>query len=106
MLAAGWHLVLPAAEIVHWARHRQAALAHARDPIMMHFYGALPMAVLTVGAGALLLGPGLSPAPTPPSSSISPVLWPLGTLAGLRASAAWPPCPLHLMLHPAAGRLG
>jgi hypothetical protein len=37
------------------ARWRQKGPAtgprHAKDPIMMHFYGALPMAVLTVGAG-------------------------------------------------------
>jgi hypothetical protein len=38
---------------------RRAAVGHARDPVMVQFDGAPPMALLTVGAGALLLGPGL-----------------------------------------------
>jgi len=32
---------------------------------MVQFYGAPPMALLTVGAEALLLGPGLSAGPRP-----------------------------------------
>ena len=32
------------------------AASHHRDPVMAHFYGAPPMALLTVGAGALLVG--------------------------------------------------
>jgi C4-dicarboxylate transporter/malic acid transport protein len=88
VLAAAWLLVLTAAEIVHWARHRQAALAHARDPVMVQFYGAPPMALLTVGAGALLLGPGLIGAHA--ALLIDAVLWPLGTLAGLASSVAVP----------------
>jgi C4-dicarboxylate transporter/malic acid transport protein len=88
VLAAGWLLVLTAAEIVHWARHRQAALAHARDPVMVQFYGAPPMALLTVGAGALLLGPALIGAHA--ALLIDAVLWPLGTLAGLASSVAVP----------------
>ena len=32
------------------------ARGHALDPVMAHFYGAPPMAMLTVGAGTLLLG--------------------------------------------------
>ena len=88
VLAAAWLLVLTAAEIVHWARHREAALAHARDPVMVQFYGAPPMALLTVGAGALLLGPGLIGAHA--ALLIDAVLWPLGTLAGLASSLAVP----------------
>ena len=88
VLAAGWLLVLAAAEIVHWTRHRQAALGHARNPVMVQFYGAPPMALLTVGAGALLLGPGLIGAHA--ALMIDAVLWPLGTLAGLASSLAVP----------------
>ena len=88
VLAAGWLLVLAAAEIVHWSRHRQAALGHARNPVMVQFYGAPPMALLTVGAGALLLGPGLIGAHA--ALMIDAVLWPLGTLAGLASSLAVP----------------
>jgi C4-dicarboxylate transporter/malic acid transport protein len=88
VLAAAWLLVLTAAEIVHWTRHRQAALGHARDPVMVQFYGAPPMALLTVGAGALLLGPALIGAHA--ALLIDAVLWPLGTLAGLASSVAVP----------------
>ena len=88
MLAAGWLVVLAAAEIVHWARHRAAALGHARDPVMVQFYGAPPMALLTVGAGALLLGPAVIGAHA--ALVMDAVLWPLGTLGGLASSLAVP----------------
>jgi C4-dicarboxylate transporter/malic acid transport protein len=88
VLAAAWLLVLTGAWIVHWARYREAALGHARNPVMVQFYGAPPMALLTVGAGALLLGPGLIGAHA--ALLIDAVLWPLGTLAGLASSVAVP----------------
>ena len=40
----------------HWLRHPTVARSHARNPQMAHFYGAAPMAFLTVGAGAILVG--------------------------------------------------
>ena len=55
---------------------------------MVQFYGAPPMALLTVGAGALLLGPALIGAHA--ALVIDAVLWPLGTLAGLASSLAVP----------------
>jgi C4-dicarboxylate transporter/malic acid transport protein len=88
VLAAGWLVVLAAAEITAWARHRAAALGHARDPVMVQFYGAPPMALLTVGAGALLLGPAVIGANA--ALIIDAVLWPLGTLGGLAAALAVP----------------
>ncbi|HEY5353948.1 MAG TPA: TDT family transporter [Streptosporangiaceae bacterium] len=88
VLAAAWLVVLTAAEAVHWARHRGAALGHARNPVMVQFYGAPPMALLTVGAGALLLGPGLIGAHA--ALIVDAVLWPLGTVAGLASSLAVP----------------
>jgi len=86
--ATAWLVVLAAAEVVHWTRHRQAALGHARNPVMVQFYGAPPMALLTVGAGALLLGPGLIGAHA--ALAIDAVAWPLGTLGGLASSLAVP----------------
>ncbi len=88
LLAALWLAVLAVAEVVHWTRYRQAALGHARNPVMVQFYGAPPMALLTVGAGALLLGPAL----IGPHAAlvIDAVLWPLGTLTGLASSLAVP----------------
>lgn len=88
VLAAGWLVVLTAAEVVHWARHREAALGYARNPVMVQFYGAPPMALLTVGAGALLLGPAVIGAHA--ALVVDAVLWPLGTLGGLASSLAVP----------------
>jgi tellurite resistance protein TehA-like permease len=68
---------------------RQRALrSHAGDPVMAHFLGAPPMAVLTVGSGALLLGRrliGLEAA-----LYVDWVLWSLGTVLGLVAACAVP----------------
>ncbi len=55
-LAAALLVALTAATAVHWLRYRDTARKHASDPVMAHFYGAPPMAMLTVGAGTLLLG--------------------------------------------------
>ena len=37
----------------HWLRHPTVARSHARNAQMAHFYGAAPMALMTVGAGAV-----------------------------------------------------
>jgi tellurite resistance protein TehA-like permease len=54
-LAAALLVAVTGATGVHWWRHRETARGHARDPVMAMFYGAPPMAVMTVGAGLLLL---------------------------------------------------
>jgi tellurite resistance protein TehA-like permease len=56
VIAAALLVVLVAATAVHWVRHPQVARSHARDGAMAPFYGAPPMALLTVGAGELLAG--------------------------------------------------
>ena len=66
---------------LHWRHHPATARGHANDSVMGHFYGAVPMAMLTVGAGALLLGRdwiGLSAA-----LDVDWVLWIGGTVIGL-----------------------
>jgi C4-dicarboxylate transporter/malic acid transport protein len=88
VLSALWLITLTGAEVVLWTRHRAAALGHARNPVMVQFYGAPPMALLTVGSGALLLGPSLIGAHA--AITIDAVLWPLGTIAGLATSLAVP----------------
>ena len=88
VLSAMWLITLAGAEVVLWTRYRDAALGHARDPVMVQFYGAPPMALLTVGAGALLLGPGLIGAHA--AITIDTVLWALGTITGLAASLTVP----------------
>lgn len=88
VVCALWLIVLTGAEVVLWTRHRGDALGHARDPVMVQFYGAPPMALLTVGAGALLLGPSLIGAHA--AIAVDAVLWPLGTITGLASSVAVP----------------
>ncbi len=53
---AGLLLVLLVATALHWLASPGRARAHLRHPAMRHFYGAPPMALLTVGAGTLLVG--------------------------------------------------
>ena len=81
-------IALTAATVAHWITHPTRARSHHRDPIMVHFYGAPPMALLTVGAGALLLGRdvfGLRAA-----VDIDWVLWFAGTITGLSAAVIVP----------------
>ena len=56
VIAATWLVVLIVATVAHWVRNSEMARSHARNPQMAHFYGAAPMALLTVGSGALLVG--------------------------------------------------
>lgn len=81
-------LVVTAATVTHWVRHPAVAMGHHRHPVMRHFYGAPPMAVLTVGAGALLLGRdwiGL-----PAAVTVDWVLWTVGTVGGLLSAVLVP----------------
>ncbi len=88
ILAATWLTVLTAAWAVLWTRHLAIARGYASDPVMAQFYGAPPMALLTVGAGALLLGPPLI---GPHAALVADgVLWTLGTITGLASGLAIP----------------
>ncbi|MGW6709148.1 TDT family transporter [Streptomyces sp. NPDC054956] len=81
-------LAMCAAWAVHWVRHRDNARAHGTNPVMSQFYGAPPMALMTVGAGTLLLGKdviGLNAAVT-----VDWVLWLTGTALGLLTAFAVP----------------
>ncbi|WP_197676297.1 TDT family transporter [Nakamurella panacisegetis] len=79
---------LTVAFAVHWARHRDRARTYADHPVMSQFYGAPPMALLTVGAGTLLVGRdviGIHAA-----VAVDFLLWTIGTLTGLATSLAVP----------------
>lgn len=81
-------VVLAGAWMLHWRRYPDEARGHGLHPVMMQFYGALPMALLTVGAGTLMLGKdviGLTAALT-----IDWVLWSAGTVFGLMTAASIP----------------
>ncbi|MDX6236790.1 MAG: hypothetical protein QOG10_1605 [Kribbellaceae bacterium] len=87
-LAAFLFVALTAATITHWVCHPGAARRHLLNPVMGHFYGAPPMAMLTVGAGTLLLGRdvlGLRAA-----VDIDWILWLAGTATGLAAATVMP----------------
>lgn len=67
-----------------WATVR----AQLADPVMAQFWGAPPMALMTVGTGALLLGSdwiGL-----PAALAVDWTLWTVGTLLGLATSVLVP----------------
>ncbi|OBF22165.1 TDT family transporter [Mycobacterium kubicae] len=72
----------------HWLRHPTVARRHARNPQMAHFYGAAPMALLTVGAGAVLVGGDLIGHRV--AVDLDWVLWTLGTLGGLFTAVSIP----------------
>jgi len=73
--------VLIVAVTAHWVRHPTVARSHAYNPQMAHFYGAAPMALLTVGLGALLVGPDLIGERA--AVYLDWVLWSAGTIGGL-----------------------
>ena len=88
VLAATLLLVLTAATAIHWIRCPAVARSHHRNPAMAPFYGAPPMAMLTVGAGALVAGSRLIGAG--PAIAVDEVLWALGTVSGLICTIAIP----------------
>lgn len=59
-----------------------------RDPAMAQFYGAPPMAMLTVGTGFMLLGPPVVGAHA--ALIADAVLWTAGTLTGLASALGIP----------------
>ena len=72
----------------HWLRHPRTARGHARNPQMAHFYGAAPMALLTVGTGAILVGGSLIGERA--AVDLSWALWVAGTIGGLFTAATIP----------------
>ncbi len=88
VLAATMLGLLVTATAVHWIRFRETARAHHRTIAMAPFYGAPPMAMLTVGSGALLVGRDLVGAGA--AVRIDEVLWTLGTVSGLLSAVAIP----------------
>ncbi|BBY59772.1 C4-dicarboxylate ABC transporter [Mycolicibacterium sarraceniae] len=73
---------------VHWLRYPTVARTHARNPQMAHFYGAAPMALMTVGGGAVLIGGDLIGEHL--AVDLSWVLWTAGTIGGLFTAVSIP----------------
>jgi C4-dicarboxylate transporter/malic acid transport protein len=76
------------ATAVHWSRHPTIARSHGYDVSMAQFYGAPPMALLTVGAGALFVGHYLIGERA--AVDLDWVLWITGTITGVLTSAIIP----------------
>ena len=96
ILAAAALVALTAAWAVHWVRYPDRARGHADNPVMAQFWGAPPMALMTVGAGTLLLGQGL----LGPAVAVDAdwALWVAGTALGL-VTTCWIPY-LMMTRHP------
>ncbi|MGW0250433.1 TDT family transporter [Nocardia goodfellowii] len=80
-VAACFLIGLSVAYAAHLIRFPEDARAHRHHPVMSQFFGAPPMALMTVGAGTLLLGKdliGLGAA-----VAVDWVLWSVGTVLGL-----------------------
>jgi C4-dicarboxylate transporter/malic acid transport protein len=81
-------LALLAATVAHWALYPANARSHASNPVMAHFYGAAPMAMLTVGAATLLVGTVVVGRRAAVDADWA--LWFAGTITGLVTAAAVP----------------
>ena len=88
VIAAVWMVLLIVAVGANWLRHPTVARSHAKNPQMAHFYGAAPMALLTVGAGAILVGKDLIGERL--AVDLDWVLWSAGTLGGLFTATSIP----------------
>lgn len=88
VIAAALLVALIAVVGGHWLRHPTVARTHARNPQMAHFYGAAPMALMTVGAGAVLVGSDLLGERI--AVDLDWVLWTAGTLGGLFTAVSIP----------------
>src|ERR1700741_2227055 len=88
VIAALLLVVLGIAVGGHWLRHPTVARRHARNPQMAHFYGAAPMALLTVGTGSVLLGRDLVGEVL--AVDLDWVLWTAGTISGLFTAISIP----------------
>jgi C4-dicarboxylate transporter/malic acid transport protein len=81
VVAAALLVALLVATAVHWIVDPQTARSHGRDALMAHYYGAPPMALLTVGSGAVLVGSTLLGVRA--AVDLDWVLWTVGTIGGL-----------------------
>ncbi|MBU8810160.1 TDT family transporter [Mycolicibacterium goodii] len=88
ILAAALLVALTAAFTTHWLRHRHHAVGYANHPVMAQFYGAPAMALLTVGAGSLLLGPAVIGESA--AVRLGVALWVAGTGLGLAVAVVIP----------------
>jgi len=80
--------VVTVAFVFQWIRRPNLIRGHANDPIMAQFYGAPPMAMMTIGNGALLAGSAIIGEAA--AYKLAWVLWIIGTIGGLITAIAVP----------------
>ncbi|RYJ05249.1 MAG: C4-dicarboxylate ABC transporter, partial [Actinomycetales bacterium] len=88
VLASVLLVLVLAATAGHWVRHPAVARGHLDDPVVMPFHGAPAMALMTVGAGALLVGHRVIG--TPAALALDTGLWTTGTLLGVATAVLVP----------------
>ncbi|MEO9322074.1 C4-dicarboxylate ABC transporter [Nocardioides sp. C4-1] len=91
VLAAVLLVAVVAATALQWHHHPDVARGHLDDPVLSQSYGAPAMALMTVGAGAVLLGGPVA---------LAAPLWVAGTALGLWTAAA---VPRRTLAHPGVG---
>jgi len=88
VVATALLVVLLVAVTAQRFRHPTMVRTHSRNPQMAHFFGAAPMALMTVGSGAILIGRDLIG--TRIAVDLAWVLWTTGTIGGLFTAATIP----------------
>ncbi|SDU63318.1 C4-dicarboxylate transporter/malic acid transport protein [Gordonia westfalica] len=70
-----------AATAVHWMADPETARGHHAHHVVAHFYGAVPMAIMTVGTSTLVVGAGIVGRDL--ALGVDVVCWIVGTLGGV-----------------------
>lgn len=81
-------VLLIVAQVAQWISNPAIAKGHWNDPVMAQFYGAPPMAMLTVGTGAMIVGHNLVGQTA--ADWIAWILWIAGTVTGLLTAIVIP----------------
>ena len=81
-------VLLIVAQIAQWISNPSIAKGHWNDPVMAQFYGAPPMAMLTVGTGAMIVGHNLIGQTA--ADWLAWILWIAGTVTGLLTAVVIP----------------
>lgn len=74
--------------VIHWVKFRATARKWVTHPIIAQFYGAPPMAFMTVGLATLLVGKSVIGEQA--ALTIDWVLWSLGTVGGIASAIVIP----------------
>ena len=88
IIAAALLVLLIIAQVAQWIAKPSIAKGHWNDPVMAQFYGAPPMAMLTVGTGAMIVGHNLIG--NTAAAWVAWILWIAGTATGLLTAVLIP----------------